>query len=47
LSSTERYQEQREIDDYSSSMPTRPVHYMSDKDTSSDSGNRFKNLVQD
>ena len=35
------------IDDYGSSMPNRLVHYMSDKDTSSDLGNGFKNLVGD
>jgi hypothetical protein len=45
--STGRYREQREIDDYGSSMPTRPVHYMSDEDTSSDFGNGFENLAQD
>jgi hypothetical protein len=46
-SSTERYQEQREIADYGSSIPTRPHNYMSDEDTSSNSGNRFENLARD
>jgi hypothetical protein len=46
-SSIRRFREQREIDDYNSNMPTRPVHYMSDEDTSSDSGNRFENLAWD
>jgi hypothetical protein len=44
-SSTERYWEQRKIDDYSSSIPTRPHEYMSNKDTSSNSGNGFENLA--
>jgi hypothetical protein len=38
-SSVERHREQREEADYGSSMPTRPTHYMSDEDTSNDSGN--------
>jgi hypothetical protein len=46
-SSTERYREQREIDDYGSSIPTRPHEYMSDEDTSSNSRNRFENLARD
>jgi hypothetical protein len=46
-SSTKRYQEQREIDDYGSSIPTRPHEYMSDEDTSSNSGNGFENLARD
>jgi hypothetical protein len=44
-SNTERYREQREIDDYGSSIPTRPHEYMSNKDTSSNSGNGFENLA--
>jgi hypothetical protein len=44
-SSAERYREQRDLDDYGSSMPSRPAHYMSDKDTSRDSGNGFENLA--
>jgi hypothetical protein len=46
-SSRGRYREQREIDDYGSSIPTRPAHYMSDEDTSSDFGNGFENLAKD
>jgi hypothetical protein len=46
-SSVERHREQREIDDYGSSMPSRPTHYMSDEDTSSNSRNRFGNLARD
>jgi hypothetical protein len=46
-SSVERYREQREEVDYGSSMPSRPAHYMSDEDTSSDSGNGFENLARD
>jgi hypothetical protein len=46
-SSTERYREQRKIDNYDSSIPTRPSHYMSDEDTSSNSGNGFENLARD
>jgi hypothetical protein len=46
-SSVERHREQREEADYGSSMPSRPAHYMSDEDTSSDSGNGFENLARD
>ena len=46
-SNTERYQEQRKIDDYDSSIPTRPHEYMSDEDISSNSGNGFENLARD
>jgi hypothetical protein len=46
-SSIERYREQRDLDNYSSSMPSRPAHYISDEDTSSGSGYGFKNLVWD
>jgi hypothetical protein len=46
-SSVERHREQREEADYGSSMPSRPAHYMSDEDTSSDSGNGFENLAND
>jgi hypothetical protein len=45
-SSAEWYREQRELDNYGSSMPTKPSHYMSDEDTSSDSGNGFENLAR-
>jgi hypothetical protein len=46
-SSVERHREQREEADYGSSMPSKPAHYMSDEDTSSDSGNGFENLARD
>jgi hypothetical protein len=46
-SSTKRYREQREIDEYGSSIPTKPHEYMSDEDTSSNSGNGFENLAWD
>jgi hypothetical protein len=46
-SSTERYREQREIDDYGSSIPTRPHEYLSDVYKSSNSRNRFENLARD
>jgi hypothetical protein len=46
-SSIERHREQREEADYGSSMPSKPAHYMSNKDTSSDSGNGFENLARD
>jgi hypothetical protein len=39
--------EQRELNDYAESMPSRPADYMSDEDTSSDSGNGFENLCRD
>ena len=42
-SNTERYQEQWGIDAYYSSMPMRPIHYMFNKDTSSDSRIGFEN----
>jgi hypothetical protein len=42
-----RDREQRELNDYVESMPNRPADYMSDEDTSSDSGNGFENLCQD
>jgi hypothetical protein len=45
-SNIERYREQLEIDNYNSNMPTRPAHYMSNEDTSSDSGNGFDNLTR-
>jgi hypothetical protein len=32
------HREERELDDYGSSMPSRLAHYMSDEDTSSDYG---------
>jgi hypothetical protein len=40
-SSVERHREQHEEADYRSSMPSRLAHYMSDEDTSSNSGNGF------
>jgi hypothetical protein len=46
-SSTDRDREQRELNDYAESMPSRPADYMSDEDTSSDSRNGFENLCQD
>jgi hypothetical protein len=47
LSCADRDREQRELNDYSESMPSRPADYMSDEDTSSDSGNGFENLCRD
>ena len=47
LSSAKRHREQREEAKYGSSMPSRPVHYMSGEDTSSDLENGFKNLAYD
>ena len=47
LSNVGWYKEQREEADYGSSMPSRPIHYMYDKDKSSDSGNGFENLAND
>jgi hypothetical protein len=47
FSSIERHREQREEADYGSSMPSRPAHYMSDEDTSSDLENGFENLAND
>ena len=47
LSSTERYWEYREINEYGSNIPTRPHKYMSDEDTSSNFGNGLENLVHD
>jgi hypothetical protein len=46
-SSVERHREQCEEADYGSSMPSRPAHYISDEDTSSNSGNGFENLAND
>jgi hypothetical protein len=46
-SCADRYKEQRELDNYGLSMPSRPANYMSDEDTSSDSGNGFENLSRD
>jgi hypothetical protein len=40
-----QYYEQRKIDDYGNNMPTRPAHYMSNEDTSSDSGTDSKTLL--
>ena len=47
LSSADRDRKQRELNDYTESMPSRPTDYPSDKDTSSDSGNGFENLCWD
>ena len=46
-SSVNQHKMQRDEADYESSMPTRPAHYMSDKDTSSESGNGYENLAND
>jgi hypothetical protein len=46
-SGADRDREQWELNDYAESMPSRPADYMSDEDTSSDSGNGFKNLCRD
>ena len=46
-SSANRDREQRQLNNYIESMPSRPVDYMSDEDTSSDLGNGFENLCQD
>ena len=43
----DQYRAQREEADYWSNMPSKPAHYMFDKDTSSKSGNGFKNLAND
>jgi hypothetical protein len=43
----DRDREQRELNNYAESMPSRPTDYMSHEDTSSDSGNGFENLCQD
>jgi hypothetical protein len=47
LLGADRDREQRELNDYAESMPSRPADYMSDEDTSSDSGNGFENLCRD
>ena len=47
LSSIDRNREQRELNDYVESMPSRPANYMSDEDTSNDSRNGSENLCQD
>jgi hypothetical protein len=47
LSCADRDREQRELNDYVDSMPSRPADYMSEEDTSSDSGNGFENLCRD
>ena len=46
-SSVDRDREQRELNDYAESMPSRPTDYMSDEDTPSDSGYGFENLCWD
>jgi hypothetical protein len=46
-SGADRDREQRELNDYAESMPSRPADYMSEEDTSSDSGNGFENLCRD
>jgi hypothetical protein len=46
-SCADRDREQRELNDYAESMPSRPANYVSDEDTSSDSGNGFENLCRD
>jgi hypothetical protein len=47
LSCVDRDKEQRKLNYYTESMPSRPADYMSDEDTSSDSGNGFENLCWD
>ena len=42
-----RDREQWELNDYAESMPSRLADYMSDEDTSNDSGNGFENLSRD
>ena len=42
-----REREQQELNNYAKSMPSKPADYMSDGDTSSDSGNGFENLCWD
>jgi hypothetical protein len=46
-SCADRDREQWELNDYAENMPSRPTDYMSDEDTSSDSGNGFENLYRD
>jgi hypothetical protein len=46
-SGADRDREQWELNDYAENMPSRPADYMSDEDTSSDSGNDFGNLCRD
>jgi hypothetical protein len=46
-SGADRDREQRELNDYAESMPSRPGDYISHEDTSSDSGNGFENLCRD
>jgi hypothetical protein len=46
LSCADRDWEQRELNDYAKSMPSRPADFMSDEDTSSDLGNGFENLCR-
>ena len=40
----DRDREQRKLNDYVESMPSKPADYMSNEDTSSDLGNGFENL---
>jgi hypothetical protein len=47
LSDAKWYSEQQELDNYGSSMSSRPTHYLFDEDTSSDSRKGFENLVRD
>ena len=46
-SGDDRDRKQIELNDYVESKPSRPADYMSDEDTSSDSGNGFENLCRD
>ena len=46
-SCADRDKKQRELNDYAESMLRTPADYMSDEDTSSDSGNGFENLCRD
>jgi hypothetical protein len=46
-SGADRDREQQELNHYVESMPNRPADYMSDENTSNDSGNGFENLCRD
>ena len=47
LSGVDRDREQQELNDYVESMPSKLSDYMSDENTSSDSGDGFENLCRD
>ena len=46
-SSVNQHRAQRNEADYGNNMPTRPAYYISDEDTSSESGNKYENLAND